>query len=49
MEIGILFAFLLLDKDVENTSIVQINLLERRDRLMLTVCCHILKQYLICL
>ena len=37
MEIGILFAVLLLDNDIENTSIVQINLLGRCDRLMLTV------------
>lgn len=37
MEISILFAVLLLDNDIENTSIMQINLLERCDRLMLTV------------
>lgn len=37
MEIGILFAVLLLDNDTENTSIMQINLVERCDRLMLTI------------
>lgn len=37
MEIGILFAVLHLDNDTENTSIMQINLVERRDRLMLTI------------
>lgn len=39
-ENGILFAVLLPDNDVENTFIMQINLLERCNRLMLTVCCH---------
>lgn len=37
MEIGILFAALFLDNDTENTSIMQINLVERCDRLMLTI------------
>lgn len=37
MEFGILFVVLLLDNDTENTSIMQINLVERCDRLMLAI------------
>lgn len=37
MEIGSLFAVLPLDNSTENTSIMQINLVEKCDRLMLTI------------